>query len=65
MANTIDFNVSTNATTVLNQTAAAAENTAKGFTSAKAELRALNNQLLTMDQTSDAFKKASARAAEL
>jgi hypothetical protein len=65
MANTIDFNVSTNATTVLNQTANAAENTAKGFTSAKAELRALNNQLLTMDQTSDAFKKASARAAEL
>jgi hypothetical protein len=65
MANTIDFNVSTNATTVLNQTAVAAENTAKGFTSAKAELRALNNQLLTMDQTSDAFKKASARAAEL
>ena len=65
MANNIDFNVSTNAVTVLNQTSVAAENTAKGFTSAKAELRALNNQLLTMDQTSDAFKKASARAAEL
>ena len=65
MANTIDFNVSTNATTVLNQTAVAADGAAKGFTSAKAELRALNNQLLTMDQTSDAFKKASARAAEL
>jgi hypothetical protein len=65
MANTIDFNVSTNAVTVLNQTGAAAENTAKGFTSAKAELRALNNQLLTMDKTSEAFKKASTRAAEL
>jgi hypothetical protein len=65
MANTIDFNVSTNAVTVLNQTAVAAENTAKGFTSAKAELRALQQQLLTMDQTSEAFKKASARAAEL
>jgi hypothetical protein len=65
MANTIDFNVSTNAVTVLNQTATAADNTAAGFSSAKAELRALNNQLLTMDQTSDAFKKASARAAEL
>jgi hypothetical protein len=65
MANNIDFNVSTNAVTVLNQTAGAAENTAQGFSSAKAELRALNNQLLTMDQTSDAFKKASARAAEL
>lgn len=65
MANTIDFNVNSNAVTVLNQTAVAAENTAKGFTSAKQELRALQNQLLTMDQTSDAFKKASARAAEL
>lgn len=65
MANTIDFNVSSNATTVLNQTASAADGAAKGFTSAKAELRALNNQLLTMDQSSDAFKKASARAAEL
>jgi hypothetical protein len=65
MANTIDFNVSTNAVTVLNQTGAAAENTAKGFTSAKAELRALQQQLLQMDQTSEAFKVASARAAEL
>jgi hypothetical protein len=65
MANTIDFNVNTNAVTVLNQTANAADNTAQGFSSAKAELRALNQQLLTMDQTSDAFKKASARAAEL
>jgi phage gp36-like protein len=65
MANTIDFNVGTNATQVLNQTADAAENAAKGFTSAKAELRALNQQLLTMDSSSEEFKKASARAAEL
>ena len=65
MANTIDFNVSTNAVNVLNQTGAAAENTAKGFTSAKAELRALQQQLLQMDQSSAEFKKASARAAEL
>jgi hypothetical protein len=65
MANTIDFNVNTNAVTVLNQIDAAAENTAQGFSSAKAELRALQQQLLTMDQTSEAFKKASARAAEL
>jgi hypothetical protein len=65
MANTIDFNVSSNAVTVLNQTAVAANNTAKGFTSAKAELRALQNQMLEMDQTSAEFKKASARAAEL
>ena len=65
MANTIDFNVSTNATTVLNQTAVAAENTATGFKSAKAELRALTQQLQQMDKTSEEFKKASARAAEL
>jgi hypothetical protein len=65
MANTIDFNVNTNAVTVLNQTAAAADNTAQGFSSAKAELRALNNQLLQMDQSSEEFKKASKRAAEL
>jgi len=65
MANTIDFNVSTNAVTVLNQTTTAADNTAKGFKSAKQELRALQNQLLEMDQTSAEFKKASARAAEL
>ena len=65
MANTIDFNVNTNAVTVLNQTGVAAENTAKGFTSAKQELRALQNQMLEMDQTSAEFKKASLRAAEL
>jgi len=62
---TKEFNISSNAVTVLNQTADAAENTTKAFTSAKAELRALQQQLLTMDQSSDAFKKASARAAEL
>jgi len=65
MANTIDFNVTTNAVNVLNQTGAAAENTAKGFTTAKAELRALQQQLMQMDQSSEEFKKASARAAEL
>jgi hypothetical protein len=65
MANTIEFNVDSNAVTVLNQTTVAAEKTAKGFTSAKAELRALQQQLLTMDQSSAEFKKASARAAEL
>jgi len=65
MANTIDLLINTNGVTVLNQTADAAENTAKGFTSAKAELRALNQQLLQMDSSSEEFKKASARAAEL
>ena len=65
MANTIDFNVNTNAVTVLNETTKAAEGTTKGFTSMKAELRALQNQMLEMDQTSEEFKKASKRAAEL
>jgi hypothetical protein len=65
MANTIDLVVKTNGVTVLNQTADAAENTATGFKSAKAELRALTQQLLQMDSASEEFKKASARAAEL
>lgn len=42
-----------------------AKDTAKGFTSAKAELRALQNQMLQMDQSSEEFKVASKRAAEL
>jgi hypothetical protein len=65
MANTIDFNVGTNATQVLNQTADAAANTAQQFTSAKAELRALTQQMLQLDASSAEFKKASARASEL
>jgi len=44
---------------------ATAQDTAKGFTSAKAELRALQNQMLQMDQSSEEFKTASKRAAEL
>lgn len=39
--------------------------TAKGFSSAKAELRALQSQMLEMDQSSEEFKKAAARASEL
>jgi hypothetical protein len=65
MANTIDLIVNTNGVNVLNQTADAAQNTAQGFSSAKAELRALQNQLQQMDRSSEEFKKASARAAEL
>jgi hypothetical protein len=65
MANTIDFTVGTNATQVLNQTADAAANTAQQFTSAKAELRALTQQMLQLDASSAEFKKASARASEL
>lgn len=65
MANTVDFTVGTNATQVLNQTADAAANTAQQFTSAKAELRALTQQMLQLDSSSAEFKKASARASEL
>jgi hypothetical protein len=65
MANTIDFNVGTNAITVLNQTGEAASNASQQFTSAKAELRALTQQMLQLDASSAEFKKASARASEL
>jgi hypothetical protein len=65
MANTIDLLINTNGVTVLNQIDTAAENTATGFKSAKAELRALTNQLQQMDKSSEEFKKASTRAAEL
>lgn len=58
MANTIDFNVSTNATTVLNQTAAATNN-------ARKELKELQKQMLSMDADSAEFQKAAARAGEL
>jgi hypothetical protein len=65
MANTIDFNVNTNAVTVLNQTATAADNTAQQFTNAKTELRELQKQMLSMDASSAEFQKAAARAGEL
>jgi len=65
MANTVDFNVGTNAMTVLNQTATAADNTAQQFTNAKTELRELQKQMLSMDASSAEFQKAAARAGEL
>lgn len=65
MANTIDFNVNTNAVTVLNQTATAADNTAQQFTNAKTELKELQKQMLSMDASSAEFQKAAARAGEL
>jgi hypothetical protein len=58
MANTVDFNVGTNAMTVLNQTADATRN-------AKQELRELQKQMLSMDASSAEFQKAAARAGEL
>ena len=58
MANTIDFNVSTNAVNVLNQTAEATKN-------AKQELKELQKQMLSLDADSAEFQKAAARAGEL
>ena len=58
MANTIEFNVGTNATTVLNQTAEATKN-------ARQELKELQKQMLSMDADSAEFQKAAARAGEL
>jgi hypothetical protein len=58
MANTVDFNVGTNAMTVLNQTAEATKN-------AKQELKELQKQMLSLDADSAEFQKAAARAGEL
>lgn len=65
MANTKEFNITGNSVEVLNANAKAADSAGKSYTSAKQELRALQNQMLEMDQSSEEFKKASARAAEL
>ena len=62
---TKEFNITGNGVQYMNDVAQASEQSAQGFKSAKAELRALQNQMLEMDQTSEEFKKASARAAEL
>lgn len=62
---TKEFNITGNGVQYMNDVAKASEDSAKGFKSAKAELRALQNQMLEMDQSSEEFKKASARAAEL
>jgi hypothetical protein len=62
---TKEFNITGNGVQYMNDVAQASEQSAQGFKSAKAELRALQNQMLEMDQSSEEFKKASARAAEL
>ena len=64
-SNTKEFNITGNSVEVLNANAKAADNAGKSYTSAKAELRSLQNQMLEMDQSSEEFKKASARAAQL
>lgn len=65
MANTIDFNVNSNAVNVLNQTTVAAQNTAEATKNAKQELKELQKQMLSMDADSAEFQKAAARAGEL
>lgn len=62
---TKEFNITGNGVQYMNDVAQASEQSANSFKSAKAELRALQNQMLEMDQSSEEFKKASARAAEL
>lgn len=62
---TKEFNISGNGVQYMNDVAEASDSSAKSFKSAKAELRALQNQMLEMDQSSEEFKKASARASEL
>ena len=58
MATTKEFNISSNAVTVLNQTAEATNN-------ARKELKELQKQMLSMDADSAEFQKAAARAGEL
>jgi len=69
MANTIDFNVSTNAVTVLNQTAAAADNVNTAFGATRKELNDLQKKLQDMaatgQQNTEEFRKAAERAGEL
>lgn len=62
---TKEFNITGNGVQYMNDVAKASEQSAQGFKSAKAELRALQNQMLEMDQSSEEFKKASQRASEL
>ena len=62
---TKEFNISGNGVQYMNDVAEASDSSAKSFKSAKAELRALQNQMLEMDQSSEEFKKASKRASEL
>lgn len=69
MATTKEFNVSTNAITVLNQTSAAAENMNNVFGQTRKELNDLQKQLQDMaasgQQNTEEFRKAAERAGEL
>jgi len=65
MANTIDFNVDSNAMTVLNQTATAADGAAKGIKTLKAQYAELKKQQDQFDPGTQKFNEISQKMGEL
>jgi len=65
MANTIDFNVDSNAMTVLNQTATAADGAAKGIKTLKAQYADLKKQQDQFDPGTEKFNEISQKMGEL
>jgi hypothetical protein len=65
MANNIDFNVDTNAVTVLNQTATAADSAAKGLKTLKAQYADLKKQQDQYDPGTEKFNQISQKMGEL
>jgi hypothetical protein len=65
MANTIDFNVDSNAMTVLNQTATAADGAAKGIKTLKAQYADLKKQQDQFDPGTEKFNQLSQKMGEL
>lgn len=65
MANTIDFNVDSNAMTVLNQTATAADGAAKGIKTLKAQYADLKKQQDQFDPGTQKFNEISQKMGEL
>jgi hypothetical protein len=65
MANTIDFNVDSNAMTVLNQTATAADGAAKGIKTLKAQYAELKKQQDQFDPGTEKFNQLSQKMGEL
>ena len=65
MANTIEFNVDSNAATVLNQTATAADGAAKGLKSLKSQYADLKKQQDQYDPGTEKFNEISQKMGEL
>ena len=65
MANTIDFNVDSNAATVLNQTATAADGAAKGLKTLKSQYADLKKQQDQYDPGTEKFNQLSQKMGEL